>query len=265
MQGVVRSKDAAEIPVDRIVADPHQPRDEFEPEALERLAESLRTRGQLQPIRVRWDEGRGSYVIICGERRWRAATMAGLETLQCVVVEGPIDPAELLAIQLVENALREDLRPVEQARAYRTLMDQKGWSTRQIARELAVAQPQVVRALALLDLPEGVQEAVEQGALAPGTAYEVSKLDDARDQVEVAARVVEGRLTREQAIEAVKARREGRPDPIPRASAAEFRVTPKVTVSVRYRGEDKLTVLQALRAAVKMAQADMARGTEEAA
>jgi ParB family chromosome partitioning protein len=157
--------------VDRIAADPDQPREEFDPEALQRLADSLRAKGQLQPIRVRWDEGRGAYIIICGERRWRAATMAGLETLHCVIVEGTVEPVELLAIQLVENALREDLRPVEQARAYRTLMDQKGWSTRQLAAELAVTQPQVVRTLALLDLPAVVQEAVEQGTLAPGTAY----------------------------------------------------------------------------------------------
>jgi len=73
--GLVRSKDAADIPVDRIDRDPEQPREEFDAEGLERLAQSLKTRGQLQPIRVRWDEGRGVYIIVCGERRWRAAKL----------------------------------------------------------------------------------------------------------------------------------------------------------------------------------------------
>jgi ParB family chromosome partitioning protein len=263
LQGVTRTREAASIRTDRIIADPDQPRTEFDPEALNRLSDSLKAKGQLQPIRVRWDEARGAYVVIVGERRWRAAIMAGIETLACIIVDGAVEPSELLAIQLVENALREDLKPVEQARAYRRLMDAKGWSTRQLAAELAVAQPQVVRTLALLELPEGVQEAVEQGALAPGTAYEVSKLESPEDQAEVAARVVNEKLTRDQVSEVVRARKEGRP--IPGVSGpAEFRVSPKCTVMVKYKGEDKLSVLQALKAAVRMAQAELARGEEAA-
>ena len=105
-QGVIRSKHAVEIPVDKIQPDPDQPREGFEPEAMERLADSLRTKGQLQPIRVRWDEDRGFYIIIMGERRWRAAIQAGLVTLSCVVHQGPVEPGELLTLQLVENAVR---------------------------------------------------------------------------------------------------------------------------------------------------------------
>ena len=124
--GVVRSKDVSQIAIDRIDRDPRQPREEFDPEGLERLAQSLRQRGLLQPIRVRWDAGQERYVIICGERRWRAAKMAGLESLACVIVEGDLTHQERLAIQLVENALREDLKPIEQARAYKTLMKAQG-------------------------------------------------------------------------------------------------------------------------------------------
>ena len=86
------------IPIEKIQSDPDQPREEFESEALDRLAESLKVRGQLQPIRVRWDEGRGVYVIIIGERRWRAAVQAGLPTMSCVVHDGSVDPGELLAL-----------------------------------------------------------------------------------------------------------------------------------------------------------------------
>jgi ParB family chromosome partitioning protein len=261
LQGVVRSKDSAQIALDRIAPDPDQPREDFDEEALQRLADSLRTRGQLQPIRVRWDEGRGLYVIVCGERRWRAAGIAGLPSVSCVIVDGPLSAAELLAIQLVENALREDLKPVEQARAYRQLMDSHGWSTRQLARELSVAQPQVVRALSLLNLPEPVQEQVEQGALAPATAYEIGKLDSEAEQRAMAERVVAEKLTRQEAVEAVRRRKAARPsDPIPgvspaRPSPVEFRVSDAVTVTVRYRKSDRLTAVQALRLALKQAQA----------
>jgi len=257
--GVVRSKDAAQIQADRIAPDPDQPREEFDPEGLDRLAESLKTRGQLQPIRVRWDEGRGLYVIVCGERRWRAARLAGLPSLACVIVDAPLTPAELLAVQLVENALREDLKPIEQARAYRQLMDQNGWSTRQIARELSVAQPQVVRALSLLNLPGDVQDRVEQGALAPATAYEIGKLESADEQRTMADRVVAEKLTRQAAVEAVRGRKEGRA-PAP----AEFRVSDAVTVFIKYRKPDKLTLVQALRLALKQAQA-AEKGDEQAA
>jgi ParB family chromosome partitioning protein len=262
LQGVVRSKDVAQIALDRIDRDPDQPREDFEEESLNRLAESLKTRGQLQPIRVRWDEGRGVYVIVCGERRWRAARIAGLATISCVIVEGRLDPSELLAIQLVENALREDLKPIEQARAYRQLMDRNGWSTRQLARELSVAQPQVVRALSLLNLPGEVQEQVEQGTLAPATAYEIGKLDDAGDQRAMAERVVAERLTRQEAVEAVRRRKSGRESvegaekpSSGRPATVEIRVSDAVVVTVRYRKADKLTTVQALRLALKQAQA----------
>ena len=80
-QGVTKMRNAVEIPVDKIAPDPDQPRDEFDEDSLGRLAESLRTRGQLQPVRVRWDEGRERYMILVGERRWRAARMAGFPVL----------------------------------------------------------------------------------------------------------------------------------------------------------------------------------------
>ena len=108
----------------------------------------MKARGQLQPIRVRWDEERDQYIIVCGEHRWRAAEMAGLPTMSCIIMEGVIEPSELLALQLIENMLREDLRPIEQARAFKTLMERNGWSTRQLADALAIVQPQVVRTLA---------------------------------------------------------------------------------------------------------------------
>jgi ParB family chromosome partitioning protein len=249
---VVKAKDAAHIPLDRIARDEAQPREEFEPESLRRLADSLKARGQLQPVRVRWDEGRGVYVIIAGERRWRAAMMAGLPTLSCVVADGPTDPAGLLAAQLVENALREDLRPVEQARAYRRLMDANGWTSRQVAAELNVSQAAVVKALALLDLPGDVQDRVEQGELAPSAAYEVAKLP-AADQARVAEAVVGEGLTRDEVADLVKAVRAKRPAPAARPGPVTMDVGEGV-VTVRWKkGGETMTAVQLLRKALKQA------------
>jgi ParB family chromosome partitioning protein len=203
-QGVTKSKSAVEVPLDKIVPDPDQPREEFEPESLDRLADSLKTRGQLQPIRVRWDEAQEKYVLICGERRWRAARLAGLASMSCVVSEGPLDPGELLALQLIENCLREDLKPIEQAKAFKAIMDRNGWSGNQAAKSLGIAQPTIVRALALLELPTAVQSQVEQGTLAPATAYEIGKVEDPEIQQALADRVVEEGLSRSETIEAVR-------------------------------------------------------------
>jgi ParB family chromosome partitioning protein len=205
MAGTARSKNAMEIEVSRIVPDPEQPREEFDEAALTRLADSLKTRGQLQPIRVRWDEGQGAYVLICGERRWRAARMAGLMTLTCIVAEGAPDAGELLALQLIENCVREDLAPIEQAKAYRTLMARMSWSGNRLAQELGINQTSVVQALALLELPAPVQERVEAGELAPSTAYQISKITDPEERTALAERVVAEKLTRAETVKAVKA------------------------------------------------------------
>ena len=205
-RGAARSRSTMEVPIEKIDRDRDQPREEFDDEALNRLAESLKARGQLQPIRVRWDEGGGVYLIICGERRWRAAKLAGLATLTAVVHEGPIDASELLAIQMIENCLREDLRPVEQARAYRRLMEAHGWTAGRVAQELHLSPAQVSKVVAILELPEPVQALVDAGRLAATTAYEIGKADGPEEQVELAGRAVAERLTREDVREAVKAK-----------------------------------------------------------
>ena len=124
--GLGRIKNAFLIPLDRIAPDPNQPRKDFKPEALERLAVSLKERGQLQPIRVRWNAPLDRWIIIAGERRWRAAALAGMATVAAVEASQPLTEDEILEDQLVENCVRSDLLPVEQARAFKTLMESRG-------------------------------------------------------------------------------------------------------------------------------------------
>jgi ParB family chromosome partitioning protein len=258
-QGVTRSKHAVEIPVDKIQPDPDQPREDFEPEGLQRLADSLRTKGQLQPIRVRWNEDRECYSIIMGERRWRAAIQAGLATLSCVVHQGPVDAGERLALMLIENAVREDLKPIEQAKAFRRLQELYGWSGNQLAKELAVPQPAVVHALALLRLPDDVQTKVEAGELAPRTAYEISKLDDDAGQAALAVQAVAEHMTGEQVAVAVKAKKAGKAAPAPSARK-EFKRDDGTRITVTGAATPD-AVLAALRWAVRKAQDELKAAT----
>lgn len=263
LQGVTRSQNVASIPVDRIGADPDQPREEFEPEALLRLADSLKTRGQISPITVRWDEGRGQYVVVCGERRWRAAGLAGLPTMLCVIAEGPVDAGELFALQLIENCVREDLRPIEQAKAFRALMDRNGWSGNHLAKVLGIAQPSVVRALALLDLPPAIKERVEQGALPAATAYEIGKLADPEAQADVAALALAEGLNRAEVVEAVRRKSAGSAGPgkgrgarsKPRKTSTSFRTAAGFKVTVEHRrGVDDVSAYAALLDAAAIAK-----------
>lgn len=208
MAGVINDREAAVIEVARIASDPEQPRHEFDEESLDRLAESLKGRGQLQNVVVYWSDGQESYVLISGERRWRAAKRAGLATLRCKVLDRKPDDSDRLSIQLVENCVREDLRPVEQANAFRALMDANGWSTRQLAEALNMAQAKVVYALGLLDLPGDLRTQVDEGTIAPRTAYEIGRLDRPEDQRALADRVTAEGLTRDEVLAEVRASRE---------------------------------------------------------
>ncbi|WP_169979055.1 ParB/RepB/Spo0J family partition protein [Tautonia rosea] len=212
MTGVINDREAAVIGVDRIVSDPDQPRREFDDEALDRLAASLKGRGQLQNVVVYWSEDLGSYVLVSGERRWRAARRAGLTTLRCKILDRKPDDSDRLSIQLVENCVREDLRPVEQAAAFRALMEANGWSTRQLADALNMAQAKVVYALGLLDLPEDLRDRVDQGELAPRTAYEIGRLDRPEDQRALADRVALEGLTRDEVAAEVRTSRDAADD-----------------------------------------------------
>lgn len=200
--GLNRVKGAFQVPVGRIAPDPNQPRKEFDGASLGELAESLRTRGLLQPIRVRWSADADQWVIIAGERRWRAAVLAGLATVAAVESPPGRTDDEVLEDQLVENCVREDLKPVEQARAFKALIDARGWSADRLAKALNLNESSVIRALHLLDLPGAVQDRVDSGQIAPSVAYEVSKLDDPAAQAELAERVVAEGLNRAEVIEA---------------------------------------------------------------
>jgi ParB family transcriptional regulator, chromosome partitioning protein len=198
-KNLLRVKEALKIPLDRLDPDPNQPRREFDAASLAELAASMKARGQLQAIRVRWEESACRWIIVAGERRYRAAMLAGLPTLMCVEAIGPLTPDDALEDQLVENCLREDLRPIEQARAFKALIDRRAWTQRQLAATLHIAQASVAKALALLDLPEDLQAEVDAGTVPATAAYEVAKVKDDDIRRDLVGKIAAGTLSRDQA------------------------------------------------------------------
>ena len=162
--GVSDLLDAKEIRIDRIEPDDGQPRRTFDPDRLEELAESIRREGVLQPIVVRYDDARDRYVIVYGERRWRAAQLAGLTALPALVREVPDD--RRLIQQLMENVVREDLNAVDRAAALRALkaqMDDAPWE--QVAAAVGIKRSRLFQLLGTEKLPEPVQEDIRSGRL----------------------------------------------------------------------------------------------------
>ena len=154
-----------ELPVGLIKPNPNQPRTRFEPEALAGLAESIGSSGVVQPLLVRPLHD-GSYELIAGERRWRAAQQAGLEKVPAVVRDS--ERAERLEVALIENMVREDLNPVEEARACAALVEDLGLSKEDLARRIGRSRPAVSNLIRLLDLPDEALELLESGELSEG-------------------------------------------------------------------------------------------------
>ena len=189
-----------------------QPRKEFEPEALAQLADSIRQHGILQPLVVRPIPGTGTYQLVAGERRWRAARMAGLSEAPVVIRE--MDDAAVLEIALIENLQREDLNPIEEAEGFQQLMEQYGLTQDEVAVQVGRSRPAVANALRLLGLPEDVRRLVREGKLTQGHARTLLALPDESVMREVAAVVIAKGLS-VRALEALVKRMQ-KPEKAPR-------------------------------------------------
>ena len=224
MGGAHGEPELLHIPLDAIHPNPRQPRRRFEPEATSGLAASLRHEGILQPVVVR-PRAAGGYELVAGERRWRAAREAGLETLPSLVRHA--DDRETLLLALVENVAREDLSPVEEARAYATLVDEFELSLGEVAEHVGRSKPGVSNRLRLLELPEEVLWMLARSELTEGHARAILALPDDDARLRLARRVVRDGMTvraTERAARESGARRRPRSTAVDPALAERARV-----------------------------------------
>lgn len=177
-----------EVDVNQIDTNASQPRKSFDKEKLEELAASIRNHGIVQPIVVRKAGDR--YTIIAGERRYRAARLAGLSTVPVVVRE--MDDYEVMEVALIENIQRENLNPIEEATAIRFIMDQNDMTQEEVAARLAKSRPSIANTLRLLNLPWEVQELLKEDKLQTGHAKVILSLPERYMQVELADRIAKG-------------------------------------------------------------------------
>ena len=184
------------LPLQKIEPNPKQPRRTFDPDALQSLADSIAEHGVVQPLAVR-DAGNGYYQIIAGERRWRAARLAGLTELPVVVLDA--DDQTVMELALIENLQRQDLNPMEEAEGYRVLMEEYGLTQEQAAARVGKSRPAVTNALRLLALPDEVRAMVEEGTLSAGHARAVLTLNSQRLQKAAAQKIIALRLSVRQA------------------------------------------------------------------
>jgi ParB family chromosome partitioning protein len=181
-----------EIPVDAIRPNPSQPRTHFDAAELEELAQSIREHGVLQPILVSLDED-GTFVLITGERRWRAVKLAGLPTVPALVKEAT--PQASLEMALVENIQRRDLNPLEEAHAYRQLLEEHGLTQEQLGQRIGKSRVAVTNTLRLLHLPEAVREALANGEITEGHARAILTANTEAKRIQVLQRVLAQHLS----------------------------------------------------------------------
>ena len=239
----------AHLPVDAIHANPRQPRRRFEPEATTGLASSIKQQGLLQPIVVRPRQA-GGYELIAGERRWRAAREAGLETLPALIREA--DDRDTLLLALVENVAREQLSPVEEARAYASLVDEFELSLGDVAERVGRSKPAVSNRLRLLELPEEVLWMVARGELTEGHARAVLALPDHDARKKLAKRIVREAMS---VRGAEKAAQEG-------GAARKPRAATKVDPALVARARDQVERVTGFQSRVSGGKLEIHFGTE---
>lgn len=175
------------LPISQVEPGLNQPRKHFDEEALAELSESIRQHGVLQPLTVR-RLASGYYQIIAGERRWRAARMAGLTEVPAMIIEA--DDRKVMELGLIENLQREDLNPMEEAAGYRTLIQDYGLTQEEAARRVSKSRPAVANAMRLLALPQEVQWLIEQGNLSAGHGRALLSLPTAEAQIAFAEEIM---------------------------------------------------------------------------
>lgn len=228
------------MPVGDIEPNRDQPRKQFESAALADLADSIRQYGVLQPLMVR-PMPDGTYQLVAGERRWRAARMAGLSEVPVVIRE--LTDTEAMALALIENLQREDLNPMEEASGYRDLMERFGLTQEQVSAKVGKSRPVVTNAMRLLNLPEKVRAMVENQQISAGHARALLSLEDEEELCALAEEIVKRGLSVRQVEAVVKKRKKEEKQPVQRIwdnsyfTEVELALTESLSRKVKVAGD----------------------------
>ena len=206
------------LPIAQVEPGLKQPRKRFDPETLADLAESIRTHGIIQPLTVRRLSS-GYYQIIAGERRWRAAKLAGLSEVPAVIIEA--DDRRVMELGLIENLQREDLNPMEEALGYQALVQDYGLTQEEAAQRVGKSRPAVANAMRLLALPDAIQALLEEGKLSAGHGRAILSVPDSALQKKLAQKVVQEGLSVRQTEAMAKRLAQADADPLPAPKAAD--------------------------------------------
>ena len=238
-QGPEADGSLRQLPLQKVEPNPDQPRRDFNEEELQALADSIGEHGILQPLTVREMPHSGYYQIIAGERRWRAARMAGLTEVPALVIEA--DDRQAMELALIENLQRQDLNPVEEAQGYHSLLEDYGLTQEEAARRVGKSRPAVANALRLLNLEADILEQIRSGALSPGHARAILSLKDGKKRQEAAQKIVSLDLSVRQAEALCRSLgREPKPEP------------PTGTLQVNYVAECEKTLSRRVGRGVKI-------------
>lgn len=237
------------VAVDAITPNPRQPRSRMDEAALDELAASIEEHGLIQPLIVH-DEGDGRYVLIAGERRWRAAQRAGMEAVPVVVKEA--SPQTMLEMALIENVQRADLNPLEEATAYRQLLDDFGLTQEQVAQRVGKSRPAVANVVRLLDLPPKIQQAVVEEEISGGHARALLGLPTPEAQMALMRDILKNALSVRQTEERVRRLKQGekprsrpahRLPPELRSLETQFRQSLGTRVNIQQKGKGGRVVI----------------------
>lgn len=218
-----------DISIDEISPNPWQPRRDFDEESLNALASSIRENGLIQPVVVRKKKD-GTYELAAGERRWRAAKMAGLTVIPAISKE--YDDRSMAEMALVENLQRKDLNPVDEGMAYRKLMDEYGLTQEGISQKVGKSRPYVANMVRLLDLPEEVKDFLSKGQLTAGQARPLLGLESDAEKVQLARRIVKEGLSARKVEDIIREGKEPKKKEDPPAAAFMKAVEEKLGLSV---------------------------------
>lgn len=208
------------LPIQKIEPNPFQPRKHFDDDELRALSDSIAKHGVIQPLTVRALEN-GFYQIVAGERRWRAARMAGLDEVPAVVVEA--DDRTTAELALIENLQRQDLDPIEEAQGYRRLIDEYNLTQEQVAESVGKSRPAVANALRLLALPDDLLDLLADSTITSGHARALLSLPDEQKQRDAAERIVRSELSVRQTEALCKSLlKESRPEPVQKGLEVDY-------------------------------------------